>query len=128
MISVREIEELHRILIDKFGGTHGMRDASALESALARPFQTFDQNELYPTAIQKAASLIESIIANHPFIDGNKRTGYTLMRLFLISNGLDIFASQADKYNFVMGIASGATEYDQILDWLKAHTQRKSDS
>ncbi len=62
MISVREIEELHRILIDKFGGTHGIRDASALESALGRPFQTFDQNELYPTANQKPASLIESIL------------------------------------------------------------------
>lgn len=128
MISVREIDELHCVLIDKFGGTHGIRDASALESALARPFQTFDQNELYPTAIQKAASLIESIIVNHPFIDGNKRTGYTVMRLFLISNGFDIFASQGDKYNFVIGIASGLTKYDQILDWLKVHTQRKSDS
>ena len=126
MISVEEVEELHRVLIDKFGGTQGIRDASALESALGRPFQTFGQNELYPTTIHKAASLIESIVINHPFVDGNKRTGYTIMRLFLINNGLDIFASQDDKYKFVIGIASGETKYDQILDWLQVHTQGKS--
>ena len=61
-----------------------------MESALARPFQTFDENELYTTPIHKAAALIESILINYPFVDGNKRTGYVLMRIYLIGNGLDI--------------------------------------
>lgn len=100
MIPIKEVELLHRILIDKFGGSHGVRDSTALESAIARPFQTFDGKELYTSVLEKGASLIESILINHPFIDGNKRTGYTLLRLFLIQNRIDITASQDNKYEF----------------------------
>ena len=101
MISVSEAILIQDILIEKFGGTRGIRDRGLLESALSRPFQTFDNKDLYPSVIKKAAALIESILINHPFIDGNKRIGYVLMRLFLIDNGLDIFANQDDKYDFV---------------------------
>lgn len=76
--------------------------------------------------MEKAASLIESILVNHPFIDGNKRTGYTLLRLFLLSNDLDIIASQDNKYEFVINIASGTLKYDRILSWLKKNTKNKN--
>jgi death-on-curing protein len=82
MISFKETEEIHQILIGEFGGSQGIRDKEALSSALARPFQTFDNKDLYTTPVHKAASLIESILINHPFVDGNKRTGYVLMRYF----------------------------------------------
>jgi death-on-curing protein len=121
MISIKEIEELHRILIDHFGGAHGVRDYASLQSALSRPFHTFDGKELYPTPILKAASLIESILQNHPFVDGNKRTGYTVMRLFLLKNNLDISASQEEKYDFVINIASGISDFDMIVEWLNAN-------
>ena len=124
MIPVKEVEQLHRTLIDKFGGSHGIRDKAALESALARPFQTFDGKELYSSIIEKAASLIESILTNHPYIDGNKRTGYTLLRLFLILNQIDINASQGNKYEFVIDIASGTLKYEGIVSWLKINTQK----
>ena len=68
MISIKEAQQVHKILIDTFGGAHGIRDLSALESALKRPFQTFDNKELYPTAIDKAAALAESILNNHPLL------------------------------------------------------------
>ena len=123
MIPIKDVEQVHKILIDAFGGSHGIRDISALESALARPFQTFDDKELYPTAIDKAASLIESILNNHPFIDGNKRTGYVIIRLFLINNGIDIKATQREKYEFVMSIASGKKRFDEIVSWLEKHTK-----
>ena len=123
MISRQQTEILHQTLIDNFDGTHGLRDSNALESALSRPFQTFDNAELYPTVIEKAASLIESILNNHPFIDGNKRTGYVLMRLLLLQNGLDINASQEEKYSFVISIASGGLDYDLIVRWLEIHTK-----
>ncbi|QQS51315.1 MAG: type II toxin-antitoxin system death-on-curing family toxin [Bacteroidota bacterium] len=84
MISISEVILIQDILIEKFGGTHGIRDKGLLESALSRPFQTFDKKDLYPTAIQKAAALIESIVINHPFIDGNKRIGFVIMRLYLM--------------------------------------------
>ena len=97
-----------------------------MESAIARPFKTFDGKDLYPSVLEKAASLIESILVNHPFIDGNKRTGYTLLRLFLLSNDLDIIASQDNKYEFVINIASGTLKYDRILSWLKKNTKNKN--
>ena len=127
MIPIKEVEQLHRILIDKFGGSHGVRDKSALESAIVRPFQTFDGKDLYPLILEKAASLIESILINHPFIDGNKRTGYTLLRLFLIQNGFDISASQDNKYEFVINIASGTLKYEGIVSWLKSNTVKLND-
>jgi len=122
MIPIKEVEQIHKLLIDTFGGSHGIRDLSALESALVRPFQTFDNKELYSTPIDKAASLIESILNNHPFIDGNKRTGYVLARLFLLQNGVDIKASQQDKYEFVMNIASGKMRFEEIASWLQKHS------
>jgi len=122
MISPNEAEEIHKILINNFGGSHGIRDVNNLESALARPFQTFENEELYPTAILKGAALLESLLVNHPFIDGNKRLGYTLLRLFLLSNGLDIAASQQDKYEFIIDVASGKRNFDAIAEWLTSHT------
>ena len=123
MISSSEVEYLHRILIDKFGGSYGLRDKALLESALSRPFQTFDGKELHPSTIEKAASLIESLLVNHPFVDGNKRIGYLVMRLFLIQNGLDLTASQDNKYEFVINIASGTLDYSQIVSWLKGNVR-----
>jgi death on curing protein len=69
MIDLLTAESIHNILIDKFGGSRGIRDMGSLEAALARPSATFDQNDLYPTTIDKAASLFESLIINHPFVD-----------------------------------------------------------
>ncbi|MBL0883899.1 MAG: type II toxin-antitoxin system death-on-curing family toxin [Chitinophagaceae bacterium] len=121
MITVKEVEGIHKILIDSFDGTHGIRDLVALDSALARPYPTFDGVELLPDPVQKAAALIESILINHPFIDGNKRTGYVLMRLLLISYNLDISASQTEKYDFVISVASGKIIFENIVHWLNGH-------
>jgi death-on-curing protein len=126
MISVIDAEEVHKLVIEMFGGSHGIRDYNALDSALARPFQSFDNKDLYTNTIQKAASLIESILINHPFIDGNKRTGYVLLRMFLIENGIDISATQEEKYDFVIKIASGVTKFDKIVIWLENNTSIKN--
>jgi death-on-curing protein len=126
MISVAEVEQLHKLLIDNFGGSHGIRDRQALDSALSRPFQTFDGNDLYPSIIEKAASLVESILINHPFIDGNKRIGYALLRLYLLYNDLGIAASPDNKYEFVINIASGTLKYDGIVSWLSSNTTEKN--
>ena len=81
MIKLEDVLKIHKLLIDQFGGSHGVRDKSSLNSAINRPFATFDQQELYPEPMDKAAAILESIVTNHPFIDGNKRTGYVLARL-----------------------------------------------
>ena len=119
MIDINEVEKIHDILIDKFGGAKGIRDKGLLESSLNRPFQTFDGQELYPNPIDKAAAIFESIITNHPFVDGNKRTAYVLMRLMLKNNNIDIHLGQNDKYDFVIKAASGQVTFDQIKTWIK---------
>ena len=125
MIDLNTVESIHNILIDKFGGGKGIRDHGLLESSLARPNATFDQRDLYPTSIDKAAALFESLIINHPFVDGNKRTAYVLMRLYLMGDNMDIVASQNEKYAFVIGASKGELRFDQIKDWLKLHVSKK---
>lgn len=118
MIGISDVELIHQILIEKFGGSHGIRDKKMLESALARPFQTFDEKDLYQSPIEKAAALLESILINHPFIDGNKRIGYVLMRLLLINNDLDISANEEEKYKFVISVSRGKLRWAGIIKWL----------
>lgn len=128
MISKKEVEIIHNILIDKFGGSKGIRDVGLLESALARPFATFDNNDLYPTATEKASAILESIAINHPFIDGNKRTAYTLMRLVLLESNLDIVASQEDKYQLVIAVSTGEYRFEEIKSWIEANLKKKNGS
>ncbi|MGD9993917.1 MAG: type II toxin-antitoxin system death-on-curing family toxin [Salinivirgaceae bacterium] len=118
MISTDEAIRIQSVLIEKFGGTDGLRDKNLLESALMRPYQTFDNKDLYPTPSEKAAAIIESVLINHPFIDGNKRFGYVAMRLTLMDYGLDIHTNEDDKYDFVIKIAIGDFKFDQILNWI----------
>ena len=126
MIDLKTVESIHSILIDRFGGSKGIRDLGSLEAALARPYATFDQNDLYPNTIDKAAALFESLIINHPFVDGNKRISYVLMRLILLQNNLDIIASQDEKYNFVLSASKGEFRFDEIRKWLNDHVAEKS--
>ncbi len=123
MISIQETVYIHSLLIKTFGGSEGVRDFHALESALNRPFQRFDSVELYPSIIEKAALLLESILTNHPFIDGNKRLGYVLMRLFLKKNGMDTIAEENIKYQFMIDVASGIKRYDEIVIWLEDNVE-----
>ena len=121
MIDLRDVENIHNIPIERFGGSKGIRDKGILESAIHRPFQTFDQKGLYPTNVEKAAAIFESIISNHPFIDGNKRTAYVLMRLILLEGELDIAANENEKYNFIIAAAKGELKFDKIKDWVVHH-------
>jgi len=122
MISIREVISIHDILIERFGGLTGIRDYQSLESALNRPSQTFNGKDLYPTVLEKVAALMESLIKNHPFNDGNKRVGYTVGRLLLLNNGIDMNASESERYNFIIQIAENRIDYVKILEWLKKHT------
>jgi death-on-curing protein len=119
MIEVSEVERIHEILIDRFGGATGIRDKGILESAIGRPFQTFDGQDLYPDPVDKAAAIFESIVSNHPFVDGNKRTAYVLLRLILKRNQLDINVDQDVKYDFVIKAAKGELTFDKIRAWIR---------
>ena len=124
MIDIQEVLVIHDTLIVQFGGSNGIRDYNLLVSAINRPFTGTGDTEFYPTMHEKAAALIESIVKNHPFVDGNKRTGYVIMRLFLLNNGFDIQASQDEKYTFVIRIASGSLSIEHITSWILEHIKR----
>ncbi|WPU97164.1 type II toxin-antitoxin system death-on-curing family toxin [Mucilaginibacter sabulilitoris] len=99
-----------------------MRDQGGLETAIARPDAIFDGQDLYPQAIDKAAAIFESIIINHPFLDGNKRTAYTLLRLTLIEFEIDIIATEDEKYNITIAASKGELNFDGIKLWLVEKT------
>lgn len=125
MIELQDVVRIHEILIDNFGGIKGIRDHGLLESAISRPFQTFDRKDLYSNPVEKSAALIESIIINHPFVDGNKRIGYVLMRLLLFEFGFDIIATEEEKYDFVINIAKGKYHHTEIIEWIIDKIQNK---
>lgn len=122
MILLEDILRLHEFSIEKYGGSHGLRDSGLLESAIARPFQSFGGEDLYPSIFEKAAALGESLIINHPFIDGNKRTGTVAMIALLEENGLRLSIDQDDLYNFVVSISTGEKKFEEIVEWLKENT------
>ena len=124
MIDIQEVLIIHEILIKEFGGSNGVRDSDLLISAMNRPFSGTGNIEFYAAVHEKAGALIESIVKNHPFIDGNQRTGYVVMRLFLLSNGVDIDASEDEKYEFVISIASGNATIEQITSWILNHLKK----
>jgi len=124
MIEVEFVIKVHEILINEFGGTHGIRDLNGLKAALARPYASFEQKELYTSIFSKAAALIESLISNHPFIDGNKRVGYFFLRYYLLIQHYDLKASQKEKYDFVMDIAIGKLAFDAIEVWIEEKSKK----
>jgi death on curing protein len=125
MISVADILGVHQFSIDNFGGANGVRDMGGLESAIARPFQTFGGNDLYQSIFEKAAALGESLIINHPFLDGNKRTGFIAMVALIEEEKYLLNASQIEAYNFTIKISTGEIKFEEIVEWLKNNTSRK---
>jgi death-on-curing protein len=121
MISLEDALYSHHISIQEFGGSSGIRDEGLLLSSLARPFQTFDLQDLYETPADKAAAIFESLIINHPFMDGNKRTAYIVMRALLIMFDLDVMAFDDEKYEMTIAASSGQIRFDEIKVWIQEH-------
>ncbi|MDF5706396.1 MAG: type II toxin-antitoxin system death-on-curing family toxin [Nostoc sp. S4] len=117
-----EVLGLHRQIIEQSGGRLGIRDLGGLESAIAQPRMTFDGEDLYLTIIDKAVALGFSIIMNHPFIDGNKRTGHASMETFLILNGMEIGTSVDEQEQVILAVASGELEREAFAEWLRQYT------
>ena len=113
---------IHSRLVTETGGSHGLRDLGLLLSAVARPRATFDSNELYPDLFTKAAALMDSLINNHPFLDGNKRTGLTATGLFLRINGWKLTATSEELVACTMRVAVEDLEIDELANWLRAKT------
>jgi len=121
-LTLVEVLKLHRRILEQSGGALGIRDMGLLESVIAQPRMTFGGEDLYQSLIEKAAALGFSLIMNHPFIDGNKRTGHAATEIFLILNGVEINASVDEQERVVLAIASGKQDREALVKWLQQNT------
>jgi death-on-curing protein len=123
-VSLKEVLLAHQQTVRVFGGSDGLRDQTLVESALARPRAAFGDYQAYPDVSSKAAILLEGLIKNHGFVDGNKRTAVIVMIIFLGRNGHRVTASKKLLVDLAVGVASNKLDFDQILAWLKKHTKK----
>jgi len=124
-LSAAQILALHQALLRAFGGRRGLRDRGALEASLARPFATFDGEDLYPDAAAKAAALMHSLVSNHPFVDGNKRVGAAAAELFLEVNSWSLHAEDDDLEEITLAVARGEITAEELAIWLRQRTIRE---
>lgn len=120
-LTLPEVLDLYRSIVQQSGGALGLRSNDALESSLAQPKLTFDGADLYPTVTEKAAALGFSLIMNHPFIDGNKRIGHAAMEAFLVLNGFEINATVDEQEKVIVQVASGTMHRQEFTSWLPSH-------
>ena len=120
-VARQTVDEMHADLLAEHGGAPGLRDEALLESALARPRQIFAYADC--DLVQLAAAYVTGIVKNHPFVDGNKRTAYAAMELFLWLNGLELLATDADCVITMLGVAAGDIKEAALADWLKQQTE-----
>lgn len=123
-LTVQDLSLIHIQIIDASGGSQGVRDNGRLESAVASLRQAVFGEELYPTIFDKAAVLVRAIIADHPFIDGNKRTAMMSALVFLNLNGFDTKKLQDQKLeDFAVQLAVEHLDIAAIAAWLQAHSR-----
>jgi len=116
-LSLQDVLTIHDVQIGEYGGAFGVRDPGQLEAALFRP-----QTGYYPDLVAEAAALWESLSQNHPFIDGNKRTAFAAMHVFLVLNGFDLDADPDEAMGFVVPLYDAhALRFERLEPWLRNH-------
>ena len=129
-LSAEQVLFIHARMIEETGGSHGVRDLGLLESAVARPQATYEGKELYEDIFTRAAALMDSLINNHPFVDGNKRTGVAAAALLLRLNGWQLNPSPADLERQTLRVATESLAVQELGAWLRSNSvqlKRKSD-
>lgn len=121
-LTIEEILRVHSWQIEHFGGSDGIRDAGLLESAIAMPSAGFGGKYLHEDIFSMAAAYLFHIAQNHPFIDGNKRTGAASALVFLELNGIEMTATDDDLYDLVIEVTLGEADKAAIADFFRAHS------
>ncbi len=109
---------MHTVAVEEFGGSAGVRDRGLLESAIARPLAAFGGRSVHDTPFRRAAALAESLVLNHGFVDGNKRTAMYAMAAWLEREGYVIDAARGELRDLALSIASHKLNTDQVAEWL----------
>ena len=117
-----QVLAIHDQAIKRFGGSLGLRDLGLIQSAVARPQASYDGNDLYQDLFDKAAALLQSLLKNHAFIDGNKRTALTSAAIFLNLNGFKLQNNHQDEVDFAVKVDNQNLTLEQIAQWLKEHS------
>jgi death-on-curing protein len=121
-LTVAEVYRMQHILIERYGGLHGIRDKGAIEAAIFRP-----QTGYYSTLYEEAAALMESLGKNHGFVDGNKRIAFTATDVFLRRNGFYLEVEGVDAHSFIDGsMERNEYRFAQILPWIREHLKPMS--
>jgi death-on-curing protein len=123
-VTLNEALAAHEIVLHQQGGAHGVRDRGAIESALARPFCGY-----YRSIESKAAALVHSLVLNHGFVDGNKRTAIQVLGIFLLNSGYGLRFSSENEANedieeLVLAVAEHRMSFDDIASWMKQRVTR----
>ncbi len=126
-LTTETVLAIHAASLARFGGLEGIRDEGLLASALAQPFHTFGDDELYSTDAQKAARYAYGIISNHPFVDGNKRTATAVMGTFLRKAGHRFKPHHKDLLATIMGVAAGDISYEELVHWIESQLEDELD-
>ena len=127
-LSARHILFLHSLVLEKDGGMHGVRDYHALLNLENLPRQSVFGKELYPTIFEKAAVLARGIIMNHPFIDGNKRTGMTAASVFLENNKYYFMIKEGEIEKFALKIIKDRLSIEDIAGWFRKNSKQSQKS
>lgn len=123
-LTLTEVLTIHADQIERYGGSHGVRDRGLLESALYRP-----QTGYYADVVEEAAALWESLSQNHPFVDGNKRTAFAVTYTFLAYNDFWLTADVREATNFIVGLyETGKFNFENLNGWLRSHTEQRKRS
>lgn len=120
-LSLEDILLLHGDQIDLYGGDHGVRDLGLLESAIAQPQATFDGHPLHGDLYEMAAAYLFHIVQNHPFVDGNKRTGAVAALTFLDLNDIEIDAPKGSLYDLTVSVATGQAGKAEIAEFFRKY-------
>ena len=123
-VDAEEILLIHYQLIERYGGSHGTRDLSRVKSVALASSQHVFKDEQYKTVFEKASVYARNIITDHPFRDGNKRTGIATAAMFLEKNGYSLRAKKGEVENFAVEIAVNKLSIEAIATWLKQHTDK----
>jgi death-on-curing protein len=126
-LSLEQVLDLHRLQIVRFGGSAGLRDRGGLESALARPQMTFGGEDLYPDVATKAAAMLHSLVMNHPFVDGNKRTGAAVAELFMNLNQVELTAGDEELVEVTLAAARGELNAEALSIWLRQRSRPREE-
>jgi len=120
-LTVEDVLNVHRRVVEEFGGDTGLRDRGLLESAVAMPRSTFGGEELHTDLAEQAAAYFFHLWANHPFVDGNKRAAVVTAELFLLVNDQELVADDDSIEELAMGVAGGGLSKAQVIAFFKAH-------